>query len=840
MVAGGPADYVKANSISASTELANAFRIAPTASADQTDATVTAVNAPKKVFALREHVNQEVQVSSRVGHRGFTVRRVGTPARSMRTSIEVAVVSAGWLVCLSLLASMPAGCANEESRGDAGICYIDEHQNDLVNCGCLGPCADGQICTDGKCTPSCQDGPCPGSCGNGVCEAARGEDCLQCWQDCACISEEHYAIAPGVVVVDEGSPLQYIKKGQTGTILLQPLEPSASELLVPGARLLSNLAHGALFHQVVGLNVMGLNYYVNQSRLPFIDEVFARASVFFQVPIDFSAVSLKGLWSVGAVPSSSTEEPAGAKLDTITISLEGRLLTDVEVMDWQANQAEVTFDVVSGELKLSASPTFEMELGPTVDFPYFSVTKLVAGVELSRHLSFQAKVTVTDRLRDYHWSTGELLVLHAPLDLQAVPGWLGLRGEWRPSLHIDTDEAVQLAIGFAAQTEGLLGVSFQGGQWHSVDTLQTYAEPIEIGASGTAPFEATVSVEETMQVEPWGLAGTTSVLSQGVFVSGAQVFNPLRIAWQSLFQEGVEVIFDGHWFSEEVVPAFSESAHRHEAFVGGDAPYQICGDGIRSGTEECDDVDLGKNSCLTVDKGFISGSLGCDNASCQFDYSACCEPEVMSKCIGAKLFWFDSCGSQGSLRDDCDDSSLCTIDSCVFDQCVHVRISNCCDSALDCELGQQCLSNACVCQVNDHTACYKGNIYWFDSCNNMGGIAASCDDGDICTVDSCSEGECQYYSIGGCCAADDDCLDGKICQQGVCLCKPNVSVTCVGDQLVWVDSCGVEGDVADSCDDNNPCTADSCSGDACTNVPANDGGSCKNTGVCSGGICVLS
>lgn len=47
----------------------------------------------------------------------------------------------------------------------------------------------------------------------------------------------------------------------------------------------------------------------------------------------------------------------------------------------------------------------------------------------------------------------------------------------------------------------------------------------------------------------------------------------------------------------------------------------ICGDGIQSGPEDCDGIDFGGETCMSI--GFDGGNLGCNLAQCQFVYSGC-------------------------------------------------------------------------------------------------------------------------------------------------------------------------------------------------------------------------
>jgi hypothetical protein len=47
------------------------------------------------------------------------------------------------------------------------------------------------------------------------------------------------------------------------------------------------------------------------------------------------------------------------------------------------------------------------------------------------------------------------------------------------------------------------------------------------------------------------------------------------------------------------------------------------------------------------------------------------------------------------------------------------------------------LGNCEDCAPADYTQCSAGDLYYFDSCNKIGALAQSCDDGNTCTDDSC-------------------------------------------------------------------------------------------------------
>ncbi|MCA9708833.1 MAG: hypothetical protein KDK70_23515 [Myxococcales bacterium] len=47
----------------------------------------------------------------------------------------------------------------------------------------------------------------------------------------------------------------------------------------------------------------------------------------------------------------------------------------------------------------------------------------------------------------------------------------------------------------------------------------------------------------------------------------------------------------------------------------------ICGDGIQQGPENCDGIDFGGETCVSL--GFDMGNLGCIQATCSFNFSGC-------------------------------------------------------------------------------------------------------------------------------------------------------------------------------------------------------------------------
>ena len=90
----------------------------------------------------------------------------------------------------------PIGCLDFQSRDSWGVCYPEEHVEDVDNCGCNGPCGDGMLCLDGECAPIC---------GNLICQPEMGEDCETCPEDCStCPPECGNGVIEGFEECDDG------------------------------------------------------------------------------------------------------------------------------------------------------------------------------------------------------------------------------------------------------------------------------------------------------------------------------------------------------------------------------------------------------------------------------------------------------------------------------------------------------------------------------------------------------------------------------------------------------------------------------------------------------------
>ncbi len=173
----------------------------------------------------------------------------------------------------------------------------------------------------------------------------------------------------------------------------------------------------------------------------------------------------------------------------------------------------------------------------------------------------------------------------------------------------------------------------------------------------------------------------------------------------------------------------------------------------------------------------------------------------------------------------CDDLDACTIgDLCLNGQCQPGKAANCNDGNLctddSCDPESGCLHTNNTAPCNDANTCTLNDLCGDGQCQ-PGGQLLDCDDGNICTDDACEAGV-------GCVHAKNQspCDDGNACTTG--------------------DSCTAGGCQAGSglldCNDNNPCTTDSCDAEiGCTyasnTIPCDDGDPCTLNDHCKDGLC---
>ncbi|HTM21334.1 MAG TPA: M36 family metallopeptidase, partial [Kofleriaceae bacterium] len=139
---------------------------------------------------------------------------------------------------------------------------------------------------------------------------------------------------------------------------------------------------------------------------------------------------------------------------------------------------------------------------------------------------------------------------------------------------------------------------------------------------------------------------------------------------------------------------------------------------------------------------------------------------------------------------DCDDGNVCTTDSCApASGCAHAPVAD----------GTSCV-DATVC--NGTETCQSGVC--------TAGAPPTCDDGNVCTSDTCD-------AVTGC--ATTPVLDGTPCGDG------NV---CNGGETCEAGGCAAGTPL--NCDDGDPCTADSCDAvTGCAHTPV----SCTGPATCA-------
>lgn len=180
----------------------------------------------------------------------------------------------------------------------------------------------------------------------------------------------------------------------------------------------------------------------------------------------------------------------------------------------------------------------------------------------------------------------------------------------------------------------------------------------------------------------------------------------------------------------------------------------VCVGGCVHEPLSCDDADACTADSCDPASGCLNNPISCDDGD--FCTADSCDPATgcvnvdASACDDGNICTADSCdpatGACGNvdISDLCNDGNACTADSCdPASGCISVDISGSCDD------GNACTVDTCV----PNAICEGGGLSGFpcdpedpaDPCVAFGGVcvggcdnqAISCDDGNICTEDSC-------------------------------------------------------------------------------------------------------
>ena len=251
------------------------------------------------------------------------------------------------------------------------------------------------------------------------------------------------------------------------------------------------------------------------------------------------------------------------------------------------------------------------------------------------------------------------------------------------------------------------------------------------------------------------------------------------------------------------------------------------------------------------DDNLCNGTLACDPKSkacviqpgsvvtCPDSQGGCIASSCAAKTGKCETFLVASGAS-------CDDGQACTVgDSCQGGKCQSgslacpcLKDSDCapfedkdlCNGGLVCDKSQSTIEGtpACVVNLKSVVSCQAplGKPCLQAGCNALNGkcsltpkpTGASCDDGSPCTVaDTCAAGVCGGVPLA--------CDDGDVCTQDSCL--PDAG-GCLHAPLL--------------CDDQKPCTLDECKGGKCVHVAllggCDDGDACTAPDLCAKGACV--
>ena len=124
-------------------------------------------------------------------------------------------------------------------------------------------------------------------------------------------------------------------------------------------------------------------------------------------------------------------------------------------------------------------------------------------------------------------------------------------------------------------------------------------------------------------------------------------------------------------------------------------------------------------------------------------------------------------------------------------------------------------------------------------CQDFAAGGGSCDDGNSCTDDVCTDATCDGTQAN--CCTNPNSPAGQTCTDG-----GGFPGTCDGAGACVSTNCNAQPDPAGFCDDGNVCTANACEADgSCSTTATNNGGACASgvgsgIGTCSAGACVSS
>jgi Tol biopolymer transport system component len=211
----------------------------------------------------------------------------------------------------------------------------------------------------------------------------------------------------------------------------------------------------------------------------------------------------------------------------------------------------------------------------------------------------------------------------------------------------------------------------------------------------------------------------------------------------------------------------------------------------------------------------------------------------------------------GNPDGGCEEGDPCTNDVCSAGNCQHNPKGNGAACAADaCHEAGTCQQGECVgvSKCDDQNACTIESCDPFAGCSSeaiegcvpCSNVSQCPDDGDACTTNSCTGGQCTYTPKQDGDDCSSPCRLGDICTSGVCgggqpkcndgdPCTTNVCDQASGACTFPLETgCKPCVSVA-QCQDGNVCTNKQCIAGFCDVTPANPGQLCADNNPCDGG-----
>ncbi len=277
-------------------------------------------------------------------------------------------------------------------------------------------------------------------------------------------------------------------------------------------------------------------------------------------------------------------------------------------------------------------------------------------------------------------------------------------------------------------------------------------------------------------------------------------------------------------------------------------PPAACDASHPCATGVCDPISHACIACLVSPD--CGANFLCQNSACVA--APGCKSDVECKTTKQVCSPTEAVCVDCNSASDCGTDQVCNAHTCVAappckssKDCIavcDVISGTCvdCVSDTDCKTEQFCntSTHTCTADLCTGAGCVGGAAF---AClpNGSGfGPAISCDDGNLCTDDSCKLlAGCVHANNSAPCTDGTACTTGDACSAGTCV---GVPLDCNDNSVCTVDACDVgtgctHTNVADTCDDGLLCTGnDGCVDGKCVGAAV----SCDDGKQCTGDTCI--